>query len=245
MLKIRHLKNAPIVEALIDFRATLPSQFNPEEFSSLSKVLSDDYPKNEPRRIITGSFRIEKGVPVVKPPEGKFHGYIFKSEDEKNVAQFRIDGFTFSRLNPYTEWEKVFEEAKKLWELYYSIASPETIPRIAVRYINKLALPLPIGDFEEYFTEPPRIPSALPQGVIEFFSRIVIHEEEIIANMVMALQSQPKSDHIEIIFDIDTYKNKPSGFDKDEMWPVFERLRDFKNRIFFESITEKTVRLYE
>jgi len=247
MARQRHLNKAPITEAIIDFRVILPSGFEPQEFSNLSVDLSGRYPKNEPRRIITGAFGMEKGKPFIETPEDKgIQGYIYKSEDEKNVVQFRLDGFTFNRLYPYTEWESVLSEAKNLWQLYSSKSKPELITRIAVRYINRLDLQLPIKDFEEYLTAPPKIPASLPQEVSRFLTRIVIHDADITANIIQSLDKSPKPDHVGIILDIDVFKIKEkSGFDKVNVWTEFEKLRELKNRIFFESITEKTARLYE
>ncbi len=127
----RHLKNAPLTEALIDIRVSLPSIFDPEEFLSLSNDISEKYTKSEPRQLFTATFGLEAGKPFTKPTESKgIHGYICKSEDGKDVVQFRIDGFTFSRLNPYSEWGTVLSEAKRLWlifELVFHLASIQKI----------------------------------------------------------------------------------------------------------------------
>ncbi len=246
MVPIRHLKNAPIIEALIDIRVSLPSVFDPKDFLSLSKDISDKYTKSVPRQTFTATFGVEAGKPFTQATESKgIHGYICKSEDEKDVVQFRIDGFTFSRLNPYSEWETVLSEAKRLWGLYSIKCLPKLITRIAVRYINRLDLPLPIKDFADYLTAPPLVPDSLPQGVSQFLTRVVIHDADITANIIQTMKSTPKADHIGIILDIDVFKLKDTGFEESSIWPEFEKLRDLKNRIFFESITEKTARLYE
>ncbi len=66
---------------------------------------------------------------------------MYVSEDEVKLVQFRLDGFTFNRSKPYTSWEQVFPEAFGLWKEYVSLAAPEFVNRIAVRYINRLDLP--------------------------------------------------------------------------------------------------------
>lgn len=241
----RHLKNAPITEALIDLRVILPSDFDAQEFSKLSEELSPRYPKKEPRKRVTGSFGVQDGKPFTGPTEDKgIYGYYYKSEDERNIVQFRLDGFTFNRLHPYTKWKSVISKAKNVWELYCSVAKPEQITRVAVRYINRLELRLPI-DFEHYLTAPPKIPDALPQELSHFLTRMVIHEAGITANIIQSLDRSTKPDHGVIILDIDVSKIEKFGFDKENVWSEFEQLRKFKNRIFFESITEKTARLYE
>ncbi|MDP2719618.1 MAG: TIGR04255 family protein [Dehalococcoidia bacterium] len=246
MAKHRHLKNAPLTEALIDIRVSLPSVFDPKDFLSLSNDISDKYIKSGPRQMFTAAFGVEAGIPFTKATESKgVHGYICKSGDGKDVVQFRIDGFTFSRLNPYSAWETVLSEAKRLWELYSIKCSPELITRIAVRYINKLDLPLPIKDFADYLTAPPLVPDSLPQEVSQFLTRVVIHDADITANIVQAMKSSLKADHLGVILDIDVFKVNENGFEESSIWPEFEKLRALKNRIFFKSITEKTAGLYE
>lgn len=245
MARKRHLTKAPITEALIDLRVILPSDFDAQEFSKLSDQLSAKYPKKEPRKLVSGSFGVREGKPFTGPTEYKgIDGFYYKSEDERNIVQFRSDGFTFNHLYPYTKWESVITEAKNMWELYCSLAKPEIISRVAVRYINRLELPLPI-EFERYLTAPPKIPDSLPQELSGFLTRILISEAGITANIVQSLDSSTKPDHGVIILDIDVFEVKKSGFDKENVWSEFEQLRKFKNRIFFKSITEETARLYK
>ncbi|MDD5037957.1 MAG: TIGR04255 family protein [Dehalococcoidales bacterium] len=244
MAKKRYLKNAPIQEALIDLRVRLSSGFDPKSFINVSEQLSAEYPKNEPRRLIAGILGVKEGK-LITPEDKGVQGYFFKSEDEKNIVQFRMDGFTFSRLHPYTKWETVLLEAKRLWEIYHSVASPELITRIAVRYINRLDIELPIKDFGEYLTAPPTIPASLPQEISQFLNRMVIHEGDKTINLVQAMEPITEKKKIGIILDIDVFKIQESGFDIEDIWSEFEQLRGIKNRVFFESITEKTARLYE
>jgi len=245
MARQRHLKKAPITEALIDLRVILPSDFDAQEFSKLSDQLSAKYPKKEPRKHIRSSFGMREGKPFTGPIEDKgIDAYYYKSEDERNIVQFRSDGFTFNHLHPYTKWESVISEARNMWELYCSVAKPEQITRIAVRYINRLELPLPI-EFERYLTAPPKIPDSLPQELSGFLTRILISEDAITANIVQSLGRSTKTDHGVIILDIDVFEVQASGFAEDNVWSKFEQLRKFKNRIFFKSITEETVRLYK
>ena len=108
MAEVRHLNKAPITEAIIDFRVKLPSEFEVEAFLKLKKTIGDRFPKFEERKLFSSQIGFKKGKP--QPPSAEYHGiqgYFFRPEDEKNVAQFRIDGFTFSRLKPYTNWKEM------------------------------------------------------------------------------------------------------------------------------------------
>lgn len=246
MARERYIKNAPIVEAMIDFRVSLPAGFDPKEFSSLTKDLSERYPKKEAGRLLSGSIKIKDGKPVVAPPiDLGIRGYRFKSKDDKEIAQFRIDGFTFSRLQPYTKWEMVLGEAKKLWGLYRSKTSPQVVGRIAARYINRLDLPLPLEDFGRYLTAPPELPEPLPQELSGFLIKLRVHEKDLLGDITETLVKSPKKGYIGIILDIDAYKVSVGGMTEDEIWQTFDRLRELKNRVFFGLITEETARLFE
>src|SRR3989337_4257969 len=121
----RHLRNAPITEAVIDFRIKARAGFRPEEFADLKARLSERFPKVEQHRGLQVTLGVIKGQvqpPVVQGPG--LQGYFFKTSDEKTIAQFRADGFTFNRLRPYSSWEELFPQAIELWSLYCGIPKP-------------------------------------------------------------------------------------------------------------------------
>jgi len=243
----RHLSNAPIIEAIIDFRTKLPAAFEVTRFSSLKEMLGESYPKMEEQRAFeTGVTFKGKQLQQILEDKG-LRGYFFKSHDGKNVVQFRLDGFTFSRLKPYTNWQDVLAEAKRLWKYYVDAASPDLVTRIAVRCINQLNIPLPVDDFARYLTAPPNIPRDLPQDISHFLTRVTICDRrlDIMAHIIQALEKSSEPDRVSIILDIDVFKHKESGFEELEVWENLDKLRGLKNRIFFDSITEETARLFE
>ena len=247
MAKQRHLKNAPITEAIIDFRTKLPSIFDAKEFLSLTEKFRERFPKTQERRLIKHISKINGGEPPPPITDEGIHGYFFKPEDEKKVVQFRIDGFTFSLLKPYTKWENFRNEAKDLWKFYVDITHPEALTRIALRYINHMDVPLPITNFSEYLTAPPNVPENLPGGISGFLSKIVISDPDvnISANIIQAIEKSTKPNNVTIILDIDAYKLSEFYVNNSDIWSIFEKLHESKNKIFFNSITEKTARLFE
>ena len=249
MAEVRHLNNAPITEAIIDFRVKLPSEFKVEAFLELKKTIGDRFPEVQERKLFSSQLRIKKGEP--QPPSAEYHGiqgYFFRPEADKKVAQFRIDGFTFSRLKPYTYWKEMFDEARELWERYIKIVQPEAVTRLAVRYINHINIPLPIDDLSKYFTAAPKIPDNI-QGVISgFLSKIVVYDQEmdVATNIVQALEKSTKPDrHITVVLDIDSFKTGNFNVSNGEMWDIFASLHNIKNQIFFNSITDEAARLFE
>jgi uncharacterized protein (TIGR04255 family) len=137
-------------------------------------------------------------------------------------------------------------EAYRLWLLYKDITCPDSITRVALRYINNLNIPLPIRDFDDYLTAPPVVPEGLPQGVVSFLTRVVIHEPSIGANAIItqALESVV-GEVAPVILDIDVFRLRPEGIEEKDAWDTIEKLRHFKNHIFFKSVTNKLKEMFE
>ena len=243
----RHLTHAPIIEALIDCRIKAPAGFTVDAFQSLKRKIAAGYPKSEEQRGFEAELRIEGGQVSQSTKEHGMVGLIFRSTSGENVAQFRIDGFSFSRLSPYTSWDEIFPEAFRLWKLYLDVVAPDFITRIAVRYINKLHIPLPLGDFSDYLCAPPVVPPELPRKVATFLTRIIIPESDFSADaaITQALERPDDQNSVTIILDIDVYRARQYEIDDEKMKLEFEELRQLKNKIFFSSITEKTAGLFE
>jgi uncharacterized protein (TIGR04255 family) len=243
----RHLPNAPITEAMIDFRVKARTAFRPEEFTDLRGRLREQFPHVDEQRGLQATFGITKGQghPTVVQDLG-LQGYHFKTLDRKTIAQFRVDGFTFNRLHPYTSWDELFPQAMELWRLYCCISVPDAITRLAVRYINRIVLPLGGVTFETYLRTAPVIPPELPQYVSSFLTRVTIHDPtaNIAAHVAQALETSAPGHQLSVILDIDAYKQREFSRDDPTIEQTFDQLRRFKNVIFFKSLTDDALRLF-
>lgn len=239
------LKNAPIIEALVDIRVKLNSSYNVEQLKLIHNEIRNDYPEIQKQQISQIIFGMDDKTKETLPIN-KINGYRFISENKKQILQTRVDGFTLSRLKPYKNWNDLKKEAKKLWTFFKKHTKPSVINRVAVRYINNLNIKMPINDFGDFLKAPPTIPDSLPQEVSSFLTRVVIQEPNIKANAII-IQSleQIVTETAPIILDIDAFKYNQNGMEETEIWETLEKLRDFKNKIFFESITEKLKEIYK
>ena len=239
-----HLARAPISEAIVDFRAKLPKAFEARSLDKLRAPLVATYPRWEPRRILRAGFELVEGRRASQSTEEALYGFLVRSKDGRNVAQIRIDGLTLSQLPPYGRWEHFFSEAQRLWCLYDSVVKPEFVTRIAVSYVNHLKLPLPMRDFSQYLCAPPSIPSGLPPALSSFLTRVVIHDQsQLAASITQALDKSVSPEFVTVILDIDAYR-EGTFRDNTEMFAILEKLREFKNRIFFSSITAEALELF-
>lgn len=214
----------------------------------MQSQLASRFPKMEPRRMAQALIKVDaqRFQPPVVQDLG-MQGYFFKAADERMVAQFRVDGFTFNWLRPYTSWQELFPLVLELWQRYSAVAQPEGIIRLALRYINRIPLPLGEISFETYLRSAPVIPSELPQFVSNFLTRLTIHDRDmdIAAHITQALEVKVSERQQAVILDIDTFKESSFATDALAVEETFHRLRDFKNRIFFSSLTEEALRQFE
>lgn len=242
-----HLPNAPITEALIDIRVKLPAVVTLETLSTFQDDIRARYPNRRERSSWQSQFEVAPGaIPRVHEPIGGIDGYLFVSPEGNQIVQARLDGFTFSRLKPYETWEQLRDEAKVLWNQYKALTRPIQILRIAVRYINRIEIPAPVVDLRRWFYTTPEVARALPQGLQEFFTRLVIPFDDPRATAIVTQTAVPTDspDAVPIILDIDVYREEPCAPDAGDLWKRFEQLREVKNRVFFESITTETKGLF-
>lgn len=240
----RHLRKAPITEALIDIRVKLPAGKNdPIQIRSLREKIKDQFPQEKEIRHFEMEF--QSGPPPEQKTKSSHIGYRYDSSDGHRVLQAKIDGFTFSRLRPYENWENLREEAKSMWELYCRVLQPEAVVRVATRYINEIVIPGPLIDFDHYLTTCPPIPRTLPQALAGFFTRIVVPHKEKKVDVIITQAFEPggNPERISVILDIDVI-NRESLQMNDDIWGTVDSLRDIKNQVFFESITERTAELF-
>lgn len=242
-----HLPKAPITEALIDIRVRLPEATDLEQLAPFRDQVRDDYPTCRERQQWGGQLQFKGSEPpVVRAGSVHPDGYLLTSADGCQVAQARLDGFTFSRLKPYQTWTTLRASAQLLWQTYCRVAKPEMATRIAVRYINRLELPLPCKDFRDWVRTTPDVPPGLPQRLAGFFLRLHIPFEEPhgLVNLIQALEPGEYPEHVPLLFDIDAFRPVELDPGDDEIWRQMDALRIIKNRVFFQSITEKLKERY-
>lgn len=240
------LTNAPITEAMVDIQCKLPKGFHIDQFKAIGAIISEEYPIEKIMRFHQAQIDVNDSEQKVTTHD-KINGYRYESDDGKKIVQLRDNGFTYNRLKPYVDWKDIRDGALSIWKLYIDLVKPELINRIALRYINNLNAPLPMSDFKEYLTCPPEIPEGLPQSLISFFYRVVVPhpDKRITAIISQAFEAQVEfKDKLPIILDIDVFKITTDGFIEEDVVAILEKLRDFKNQIFFSSITRKLLETY-
>jgi uncharacterized protein (TIGR04255 family) len=237
---------APLTEALIDIQVKLPGDISLVDLEKLQDRIRVEYPDKKTRRMWEGTFEMKDEQDPLQKTQFQVDGYVFTSADGKQVVQCRLDGFTFSRLRPYTKWEEVFVEARMLWGIYVTATKPFLVSRLAVRYINSIEIPSKTFNYDDYFTAAPRIPPPLPQYLENFFTRLVVPfpDRGAIAIITETPSGKPDPVNTAIILDIIVSKEVTLGPGDEKVYEILHILREIKNEIFFSSVTEKTMELF-
>jgi uncharacterized protein (TIGR04255 family) len=241
------LPRAPIVEAILDIRARFAVSVEPARLEAFQDAIRERYPIKLGRMSFEAEVRVEGQAVEQGIRRSGPDGFLFKDAEQKRTVQARADGFTFNWLAPYDTWEALRNEAREHWDRYRETFNPEAVTRVALRYINRIPLPLPLTDFADYFRTIPVIAPDLPQGLRTFFMRLEIPDPQRgFLGILTETYEQPSGEppRLPFILDIDVIREATFEPSSSSLWETLEHLRDFKNELFYGSITDKTKELF-
>jgi len=238
--------NAPIVEALLDIHATFSAPVGLDQLVRFHEPIRDRYPVKQEQVLWEVQFGAQ-GAAIQQAVKSEPRGLMFKSNDGRRVVQARRDGFTFNWLKPYQTWNALRDEARPLWERYAEMFRPSQVTKLGLRYINRLELPLPFNDFRDYVRTAPDIADGIPQSVSGLFMRLEIPKPESDLVAVVTETIEPLSQEgtrLPFLFDIDVTRTAIFETTSQDIWESFERMRDYKNTIFFTSTTDQAKAMF-
>ena len=238
--------NAPITEAIIDIRVEPCQELSLDALRSLCDKGVAQYPKIEPTFEARGMMQVRPGVSASASAHQKQTGFRCISDDQANICQMRLDGFTYSRLAPYESWEPFRDEAKRMWQDYRQVAAPREINRLAVRYINRIDIPHPSVELKDYFRTSPEVSPDLPQQLAGFFMQLRLPQDDISAELLINQTIVPPSQEetTSVILDLDLFRAESVPQAEVGIWDFFESLHLRKNAVFESCITDKTRELF-
>jgi len=245
MAKQTKLASPPITEAVFDLRTRFEKAPTPELLKEVGARINTDYPQQQTRYQTGFQLQISPEKPEAKHFQN-IDGYIYKNAENTQAVQCKVDGFAFSRLPPYENWEPALNEALRTWAMYREITRPNRVVRIATRFINRIELPAVSVDLDDYFLVAPKLPADLPQNLSAFSVTMNIPEvmPKTLGSMRVVYDSATSA--TVVILDIDIIGERDlDPHDDDGLRAAIQELRPIKNRAFFGSLTEKTVELYK
>lgn len=244
------IPSAPIIEAVVDIDCDLPTGVDHQALRDVAgNALRDRYPRFRQQFIQQHVFKQEGDqAPEMQISQGP-GAMQFLTEDEKQLVQFRPNGFSFNRLAPYTSLDDYFPEIEITWKTFLELAQPVVIRKIGIRMINRILLPMDGGKVElgRYLAMPPRLPdTGSPLIFLGFLDQQTALDPttQNQANIVKTAEPS-QGDKLPIILDIEVFhpcEIPPAN------WPEIrnrlDSLRSLKNRIFRNTLAQQCLNLF-
>lgn len=241
-----HLSRAPIREAVIEVRARGTRIGDKEQMLAYLKPKLADYPKSQDAHGFLGQVQFQPGKePKLATQDLGWQGVHFTSLDGKNIAKFQRDLFSFSRLEPYEDWEHFSSEAIRLWNIHADLVLPTDVQRLGVRYINRFSFEGSLSDVDRYFKAFSGKLKELNFELAGFLHHDLMRVPgyPYLVNVIRTVQppeapTKPPS----LILDIDVFIQEPFEARIDLLEERLRDLRWLKNKLFFDIITKKLVK---
>lgn len=240
------LSRAPIVEAVIGVTARAESVWEESAISDRFKQRLPEYPSVQTHREVRYEFKhVADAQPEQAVHDMGWRGLRCESADKLHIAQLNRDGFSFSRLKPYQSWEQFYQEGMNLWKLYNEVAQSSEIQRLGLRFINRIEFSQAEVKLEDFLENPPKT----PRGMEIPFEGFLHHNTFAVPghpyglNVIQTVQpAQGADDSWGVILDIDVFTTAPIT-SQDLIGQHLTKMRWLKNKVFFGSITTKTLEL--
>ncbi|MBW6481508.1 MAG: TIGR04255 family protein [Vicingaceae bacterium] len=238
--KVRNLKNAPIQEALIDFKFDLDDKLTVDKLKEFSTEKVANYPKMGDILEYNIGINLDSTINQNK----LIAGVNLTKEDEGRVCQLRINGVAFNKIKGYTDWQNFISEPKQIWEDFINEFNFLKITRIGIRYINKFELQHKT-DLRDDFYLLPILPKGLNEEMEGFNLEILLpNKNKNIKGLIREYIKKEDNKNF-MVLDIDVFMQSNLSLNIDNIWDIFDELREFKNKIFFGSTTYKLTSKYE
>lgn len=242
-----HLRNPPVIEAIVDFIFDSPVDANMNKYIAAQCSLSSE------RKEDFHNYKIDfqkntsdsNSVPKVEKVDGGGVRYFYESG--KYVITTKSNGITFGRLKPYSDFISFRNWIQlKATALNFTISHDPMVRRIGVRYINSFAIPVTGEYVKDYLFDTPPVPDGLAQEPIDFVSRVTVPISSLDATCILTQTLAPsadgKSSQVTIDIDIFTVFKHAVGFSS--TWSQIEALKAQLNSVFFRTVTKRTLDIF-
>ncbi|MEC4805929.1 MAG: TIGR04255 family protein [Jaaginema sp. PMC 1079.18] len=239
------LRRSPLIEAVIHWQAYANPKLEPKTLQAELSRRLPDFPN------IQTQYEYGVQIETPMPPDGsvvpssvaqqtQWVGFRLENEAKNRVIQFTQTGIVVSSIGKYETWETFHQEALNLWSLFREIAKPTVIQRLGVRYINKILL-------EEGETASTYLKTIQPNNFeLPLIKDTFFHQETYKLpnypyrlNWICTQQSEPNQRFL--IVDLDVSISPLLDLEQSLLIEHLQKIRWLKNKVFFNSITDKSL----
>lgn len=240
------LENPPVVAAMFQINFD-SSNLTLEDFSKYDNSIKElGFPKRADG--IEASLNVDQSrIPLGKSKisatsDAKLIHYSYSSEDNKKRLTFSDSNITYIDESEYEGWTKFTDSVINILFKIDSILEHRTIKRTSIRFLNQFNFDQ-FDDPTEYFkmvissTE-----ESLPYPLAKYAFKTTFKVSDVSHAVVNHFLDRVDDRYIYIL-DLDILNSRNYEYDSLIVRELLEQLREIKNTIFFDNVTDKLIEL--
>lgn len=248
MAAIQHLNQAPVIEAILGFQADASKAWDVDAVRIGLADRFPDFPEVQEQRMFENQISLAPG----KDPETstKVHpveAFILRRADQSAAVQIRRDGFAFSQLQPYPDWNVFVSTALEQWKIFAEWLGVEAPFSVFIRFINRVSYPLDGFKLSKYFENPPLPPTGTNWAFRFFRDHRVYFPESGNFLVDSAFSTAGDSDSgksVDFLLDLTISPSQSLAESGDSLDRLLPEMRRLKNEAFFSTFTEAGLEPY-
>lgn len=231
---------APIILAIIQLRYEKLENFDTKKIREIGQGIKKEFEFISDN--VTQNIKLDpKAETKVSIDKSEINGVVFESSDKKKVLDVGTQRFSLElKESEYPGWESFSSELKKYWGLFSKHFGEIKLVGLSARFINKINLPNERFLLNKYFNT--YIHNNSDADISGFNMTYQTFKGKNLANITHTL-GQPIDNHIPYFLDIDVIRLEKIESDEKVIWEVFDNIRQEKNSIFDNTLTEETKNL--
>lgn len=243
-----NLSKAPIILAILQLKFDTKENIEKHLSTRIKEQVKDKYPKFEQ----TKSAEVHVNPNDQKTPLSlkmlTSDGFSFIANDDRTRFTISKNTFTFQVGSPYSNWDDFFSQAWWAWKRCGLEENLNSVFWLSIRYINSFELlgnDNNVVEPSDYFRSYPTLPTQ-NQDFTRFLLQYSLPIEPQFIKVNVGIESRETMNNLfPFMFDIDVICTEKLPYIENDVKGVFNKLRDYKNKIFFDNLTDKTINLFK
>lgn len=252
----REYPKPPIEEALVQVTFAEPLAWNVATPGVLFERFRLEYPQ-EP--VAQEQLQAEVQLQVeVQIPGGAQVGpnfalnrgaqrYIYKDDSQHRLVVVNPLTLSANSLRPYEGWPALRERFRSAALLTGEVAPLKPVRRVALRYINRVKVPGPRVDTDDYFNLVVRTAEngqATFRGFMHRVESVLADNETVIVFTFASLAPEQESQSVDFLLDLEVYRDGLDLHSLEEITQVADALKRIENDEFESCIKEPARELF-
>lgn len=241
-MSVERFPNPPIKEAILSVKFKDELSIELIEKFCQTQFINDNYPASR-KSVIR---QINAGVQGHQEFSVKDlqDGFVLESKAKgERLIQARKAELSYHKIGKYDNWESLIEEFKVICsELITAVGVDILAKEFSVRYINQI--PVQEGDLKEYFKLVPMEVDGLPKQVSSMFLQLALPFGDLNGIITETIANSKNDGKQNFIIDLKVINTSVYLLGTQDTWEIFERMRNYKNQLFFSIVTDKIKPLF-